>query len=50
MVIPDWVLSIGWIDLLDYLNCVQTNNLRKIYLLEIELLDHLRECKKMIDV
>ena len=33
-----------------HLNCVQTNDLHSIELLEIELFDHLTECKQMTDV
>ena len=40
----------GQIELFDYLNWVQTNELCKIELLEIELFDHLIVCKQMTDI
>ena len=50
MVAPDRVLSMGQIELFDHLNCVKTNDLCKIELLEIELFDHLTVCQQRIDV
>ena len=35
------------IELFDYLNCVQTNDLCSIEFLEIELFDHLIVCNQM---
>ena len=44
------VLSIGQIELFDNLNGLQTNDLWKIELFEIELFNHLIMCKQMTDV
>ena len=41
---PDRVLFLGQIELFDYLNCVQTNDLCGIELLEMELFDHSTVC------
>ena len=46
VVAPDKVLSIGQTELFD---CVQTNDLCSIELLEIELLDDLTVCKQLTD-
>ena len=50
MVAPDRVLSIGQIELFDYLNYVQIYDLWSIGLLEIELFDHLTVNKQMTDI
>ena len=49
VVAPDSVLSLGQIELLDYLNYVQTNDLCGIEMFEIELFLHLTVCKQMTD-
>ena len=50
VVASDRVLSLGQIELFEYLNCVQTNNLCEIESLKIELFDHLTVCKQMMDI
>ena len=40
----------GQIELFDYLNCVKSNDLCEIELLEIELFDHFTMYKQMTDV
>ena len=46
----NWALYMGTIELFDILNCVQTNDLYEIELLEIEQFGHLTACKQMTDV
>ena len=50
VVAPDSALSMGQIELFHHLNSVQTNDLCKTELFEIELFDRLTVCKLMTDV
>ena len=49
VVAPEMILSMGQIEVW-YLNCMQTSNLCKIELFEMELFDHLTVCKQMTDI
>ena len=49
MVAPDWIISMGQMELVWYLNWGQKYYLCKSEFFEIELFDHLTECKQMTD-